>query len=128
MPGTKKSGKRKTAPPQNVIQKPQGQTGKQRTPIGAFDPAAGKDIYEPEMICGQRMEKGVTKFLVKWVGYAERANAWEPIEHLASCEDLIVEFKERKKIRLAQLDAAAEKARIEKEARLRVSPPHDMAS
>ena len=42
---------------------PEG-TGKKRTPGGqkahTFDPAASKDVYEPEKIIGQRLSKGVT--------------------------------------------------------------------
>ena len=47
---------------------PQG-TGRKRTPTSAFDPAAGKDIYEPERIVGERLAKGVTQYHVKWAGY-----------------------------------------------------------
>ena len=32
----------------------------------AFDPAAGKDVYEPEKIIGKRLAKGVTQYNVKW--------------------------------------------------------------
>ena len=65
-------------------------TTKKRTPQSAFDPAAGKDIYEPEKIVAQRMAKGgITQFNVKWVGWDSKSNTWEPLENLASCEDLI---------------------------------------
>ena len=30
-------------------------TGKKRTPQSSFDPAAGKDVYEPEKIVATRM-------------------------------------------------------------------------
>ena len=87
---------------------PEG-TGKKRTPTSAFDPAASKDVYEPEKIIGQRLSKGVTTFNVKWVGWADKDNTWEPIEHLAGCEDMIAEFKEREKTRIAQLEAVAQR-------------------
>ena len=48
------------------VQKPQGNGLNKRTPQSAFDPAAGKDIYEPEAIVGQRLAKGVTQYAVKW--------------------------------------------------------------
>ena len=51
---------------------------------------------------------------VKWVGYDSKSNTWEPLENLAGCEDMIAEFKEREKQRLAELDAAAEQKRKEK--------------
>ena len=59
------------------------------TPTSAFDPAAGKDVYEPEKIIGQRLSKGFTTFNVKWVGWADKDNTWEPIEqHLVADCDL----------------------------------------
>ena len=62
--------------------KAQGTTTK-RTPTGAFDPAAGKDTYEPEAVVAERLSKGVTQYQVKWVGWSTPDNPWEPIEHLA---------------------------------------------
>jgi len=45
---------KKIAPP--PVLKSQGAIGKhERTPTSAFDPAAGKDVYEPEKIVGQRL-------------------------------------------------------------------------
>ena len=80
---------KKGAPP--PPQKPEG-AGKKRTPTSAYDPAAGKDVYEPEKIIGQGLSKGITQFNVKWVGWADKDNTWEPIEHLAGCEDMIAGF------------------------------------
>ena len=57
-----------------------GHGGEKRTPTSAFDPAAGKDVYEPEKLIGQRLSKGVTTFNVKWVGWADKDNTWEPID------------------------------------------------
>ena len=73
MGARKKQATTPTAPP-----KPEGK-GKKRTPQSAFDPAAGKDVYEPEKIIAQRMAKGgVTQYHVKWVGYDSKSNTWEP--------------------------------------------------
>jgi hypothetical protein len=93
----------------------QGSTTK-RTPSSAFDPAAGKDTYEPEAIVGERLAKGVTQYQVKWVGWSTKDNTWEPIEHLARCEDMIAEFKEKERTRIAQLERVAEEKHREKEA------------
>ena len=95
--------------------KPQGTGGKKRTPTSVYDPAAGKDVYEPEKVVGQRLAKGVTQYSVKWVGWESKHNTWEPIEHLAGCKDMIAEFNEREKTRIAQLEAAAEAKRKEKQ-------------
>ena len=56
----------------------------------------------------QRIAKGgVTQFFVKWAGYEPKHNTWEPLEHLAGCEDMIADFKEREQQRVAELDVAA---------------------
>ena len=49
-------------------QKTQGAGANKRTPQSAFDPAAGADQYNLEAVVGERMEKGVTKYCVKWQG------------------------------------------------------------
>ena len=87
----------------------QGTGGKKRTPQSAFDPAKDQDIYEPEKIVAERMAKGgVTQYQVKWKGWVDKHNTWaEPIEHLAGCEDMIAEMKERRKQKVAELEAAA---------------------
>ena len=64
----------------------------------------------------QWLAKGVTQYQVKWKGYENKDNTWEPIEQLAGCEDMIAEFKEREKTRNAQHEAAAKAKHIEKEA------------
>lgn len=117
MPGNSQSGrhKQKAVGPSKTVAA-QGSGTNKRTPISAFDPAAGANIYEPELICAQRLAKGVTQYQVKWAGYGERSNTWEPIENLAGCEDLIVEFKEREKIRQQKLDEEAAQKRAQKEA------------
>jgi hypothetical protein len=56
-----------------------------------------KDVYEPEKVLAQRIAKrGVTQFQVKWKGYDNKDNTWEPIEHLAlaASRTWISEFKE----------------------------------
>jgi len=52
------------APPPN-LPKPEGQRTK-RTPTSTFDPASGKDIYEPEKVTAKRMARGgITQYQVK---------------------------------------------------------------
>ena len=78
----KRGPAKKVAPPPPP--KPQGTGGKKRTPTSVYDPAAGKDVYEPEKVVGQRLAKGVTQYSVKWVGWESKHNTWEPIEHLTN--------------------------------------------
>ena len=80
----------------------QGQGQSKRTPQSAFDPAAGKDIYEPEKVMAKRIAKGgISQYQVKWIGWDAKHNTWEPIENLAGCEDMIADFNEREKQRVA---------------------------
>ena len=95
------------------VLKPQGKTANKRTPSSAFDTAAGKDLYEPEKVLAQRIAKGgVTQFQVKWKGYDNKDNTWEPIEHLAGCEDMISEFNEREALRGLQHRLSLELRRV----------------
>ncbi|XP_065204003.1 chromobox protein homolog 1-like [Planococcus citri] len=56
----------------------------------------GNDTYIVEKIVDKKVENGVEKFFVKWLGWSSKTNTWEPREHLAECEDLIEEFESRK--------------------------------
>ena len=64
---------------------------------------------------GNRLSKGVTQYQVKWVGWATKDNTWEPIEHLAGCEDMIAEYKEKETTRIAQLERVAEENHRQKQ-------------
>ena len=80
---------KKKPPPAGAPLKPQGSGGRKRTPTNAFDAAAGKDKYEPEKVIAERLARGSTQYQVKWVNYESKHNTWEPIEHLAGCEDMM---------------------------------------
>ena len=51
-------GAKKKKPPAAAASLPAQGTGTKRTPQSTFDPAAGKDIYEPEKVVAQRIIKG----------------------------------------------------------------------
>ena len=63
----------------------------------------------------ERLAKGVTQYQVQWAGYNAKHNTWEPIEHLAGCESLIADMKERKQQKDAELEAAAQAKKAEQE-------------
>eukprot|EP01017_Pseudomicrothorax_dubius_P023969 TRINITY_DN2551_c0_g1_i3.p1 TRINITY_DN2551_c0_g1~~TRINITY_DN2551_c0_g1_i3.p1 ORF type:complete len:174 (-),score=32.98 TRINITY_DN2551_c0_g1_i3:163-684(-) len=48
-------------------------------------------MYEVEAILGQRQRKGGSQYLIKWKGFDESYNSWEPAEHLSP--DLISSFQ-----------------------------------
>ena len=54
-----------------------------------------EDRFLVESIRKERVSNGETQFLVKWLGYPEHENTWEPLKHLDDCEDLVEEFRMR---------------------------------
>ncbi|KAK4748054.1 hypothetical protein SAY87_014640 [Trapa incisa] len=52
-------------------------------------------FYEIEAVRRKRIRKGKVQYLIKWRGWPETANTWEPLENLMSCSDVIDAFEER---------------------------------
>ncbi|XP_062928721.1 histone-lysine N-methyltransferase SUV39H2-like [Mobula hypostoma] len=57
-----------------------------------------KDLkeYEVEYLCGYKKEKGKEYYFVKWKGWPECTNTWEPRRHLR-CIGLVKQFQEDQK-------------------------------
>lgn len=53
--------------------------------------------YEVEKIVGKRIYKKHVQYLVKWKGYSENENTWEPKSHLLNCSKLIKLYEEEQK-------------------------------
>ncbi|XP_047162369.1 chromo domain-containing protein LHP1-like isoform X1 [Vigna umbellata] len=51
-------------------------------------------FYEIETIRRRRVRKGQLQYLIKWRGWPETANTWEPLENLQSVPDLLRAFEE----------------------------------
>ena len=49
------------------------------------------DEYEVESVVAVRKVKGKREYLLKWRGYSEEENTWEP-EELLTCDDLLEQF------------------------------------
>jgi hypothetical protein len=49
--------------------------------------------FEVEEIRGKRIHRGKVQYLVKWVGYGEEDNTWEPVEHLVNSETAVNEYE-----------------------------------
>jgi transposase InsO family protein len=53
----------------------------------------GEEEYEVEDILDAKWFGKSLKFLVKWKGYTESENTWEPEAHLEHCPDILQHFK-----------------------------------
>ncbi|GLJ22225.1 hypothetical protein SUGI_0417770 [Cryptomeria japonica] len=53
----------------------------------------GEGFYEVETIRKKRIRKGKVEYLVKWQGWPESSNTWEPYRNVRSCIDIIQEFE-----------------------------------
>ena len=67
-----------------------GKKGKnpRRTRKHLADPAAGAAEYHCEDILAESFFEGVRHWLVRWKGYSEKDDTWEPLGNLAGCEEL----------------------------------------
>ncbi|KAK3270147.1 hypothetical protein CYMTET_21444 [Cymbomonas tetramitiformis] len=69
-----------------------------RTPQHEFDHQDNTDnIYDVESILAERSVniggRGFEEWLIRWKGYSQAHDTWEPIEHLAGLEDDIAKFR-----------------------------------
>ncbi|VFQ84266.1 unnamed protein product [Cuscuta campestris] len=55
----------------------------------------GEGFYDLEAIRKKRIRRGKVEYLIKWRGWPESANTWEPIENLETCPDVIAAFERR---------------------------------
>ncbi|GMH23791.1 hypothetical protein Nepgr_025634 [Nepenthes gracilis] len=53
-----------------------------------------EDFYEIEAVRKKRIFKGEPQYLIKWRGWPESSNTWEPLEHLQTCPDVVEAFEE----------------------------------
>ncbi|KAK7351947.1 hypothetical protein VNO77_11738 [Canavalia gladiata] len=58
------------------------------------NPKLDDGFYEIETIRRKRVRKGEVQYLIKWRGWPETANTWEPLENLQSVPDLVDAFED----------------------------------
>ena len=56
--------------------------------------ADGEDEWEVEKIIAQRTKGRHIEYLVKWLGYPESENTWEPPTNLTNCQELLSQFQQ----------------------------------
>ncbi|KAK4364342.1 hypothetical protein RND71_015700 [Anisodus tanguticus] len=62
--------------------------------VDAEKPKLAEGFYEIEAVRRKRIRKGKAQYLIKWRGWPETANTWEPVENLMTCYDVIEAFEE----------------------------------
>ncbi|XP_037952464.1 heterochromatin protein 1-like [Teleopsis dalmanni] len=54
--------------------------------------AVTEEVYVVESICGKRVSNGTIEYQLKWLGFSDGDNTWEPINNL-DCKDLIQKYE-----------------------------------
>ncbi|XP_047324569.1 chromo domain protein LHP1-like [Impatiens glandulifera] len=57
-------------------------------------PKLAEGFYEIETVRKKRVRKGEAQYLIKWRGWPETANTWEPFDNLLACSDIIDAFED----------------------------------
>jgi hypothetical protein len=64
----------------------------------APDLVEGEEEYEVEALLAHRRAGNRYQYLVKWKGYDTSYNTWEPERNLTHMEELLDEYKNRRKL------------------------------
>ena len=81
----------------------QGSKGSKKDPDSSSEDDAeapienedGETEYVVEAIRKTRMKNGIQQFFIKWAGYPETDNTWEPESNLQNCGNILSDFKKR---------------------------------
>ncbi|XP_004536439.1 ABC transporter F family member 4 isoform X2 [Ceratitis capitata] len=84
-----KRGKGKKAPAKSQVVEEEQEGGEEEE-----QEEEEEEVYEVKDIVGQKVEHGVTYYLIRWKGYTKEDDTWEP-EDTLSCPDIIEKFKNK---------------------------------
>ncbi len=70
------------------------------------EPEEDEEEYEVERVVDKKVKHGKVEYFIKWKGYPDNENTWEPKENL-ECGDLIKEFEDRRREKQKRKEAAA---------------------
>ncbi|XP_024521250.1 chromo domain-containing protein LHP1-like [Selaginella moellendorffii] len=73
------------------------------------------EFYEVESIQQMRLFEGKLHYYIKWKGYPEEFNTWEPHKHLANCPQALKDFERSQQALVAAEVNAEVKAEVEGE-------------
>jgi hypothetical protein len=66
-----------------------------RSPPAPID-IAGEEEWEVEQVLDVKSTKAGWRYLVRWTGFSEAEDTWEPAEHLLNAQDLVADFRKRR--------------------------------
>ena len=65
--------------------------GQHTTPLEPVE-VEGQLEYEVEEVLDSRLKRGKLEYLVKWSGYTNEYNTWEPVSNLENSKEAIEDF------------------------------------
>lgn len=58
-----------------------------------LEDSSGPEEYEVERVLRSRVVRGKEQLLVKWKGFGDFENSWEPVDNLANARERVAEFR-----------------------------------